>query len=1146
MLRINTTVVLFLSLLGIGAWQRTHIYYNKLTEPDHVFSVSKPDTVVTQKPLTLPPRDTDLSIRFQHLEPFYDAPDLAAHWSMDEGSGYECIDESGRGNTAYITGSNWNTKDSGLTASFRRKGKRAGCVYLNGTQWLQAKHQAPLNNTGQITIVSWIKPNGNIAALKGKTIVSKKKNNKGYEITAGQEGNICFSVYDDTSKEHRVCSKANSIATNQWTHIVGVSDASRGNSQMYINGKLSATVTEKPFTVSNDATDLMIGSTPGADGFKGWIDEVTIFSKDLTQQEAEELYAIGLPKIYTQTRQTVDENKSEWTSYKGNQPIPHPVEESTVFSLNFNGNLSSLQGQKPEEYSKKSDVYVPGAFGGAFDAVMHTKGLTYASPISTGRGTFQTWFIPVEDPKDKKRSKKHVLFRAEGKDARIELFSQNSRWKAVLGQKGKAVVALESPEMVFAYGKPIHLGVGWGKGEHQQEVVLFINGVAVAQKTIDFSPVFDKTVQISGKGSETAYGYVDDVSISSEVKDWRSVCPRGHTDTESPALDLMDDFDHEKDEPLAHWKPATQNAAWHYSVKNWEDDGSHIGDSGTLRRSLQQSNPKGLHPVFHPDAYGYMSSIEAGVSFDTIADGWVGIFTKSPNGPDFTGQTFMINPSANQIRLAAFFEGKMNASKVLPYDFTLKTQTTYTLTLTALDGILRGYIDGHNMISMETEGAIQKGFAGLLTENMAAHFDDVHFTALTPSTQESRKIQQRVFSDGTVSGMMPHYKKLTLNAFRWKKRYGLLPWHRTYKNPEPPGNIFGPTSDGVERPNPSQFWRSEDAANSDILKVDGKMYYFMRGNPDFNGPHGPASIGTLLSTANIYDGIHFQDQNADIKNLNQANLLRGHKDQSDCPDEVPRHTRFQVNDEGGVYLDGKILVFAREFKNPFAAFRRLIFGVYDIENQAWDQHVPHTVEWSQMNPDSCYAKITGLNATPEVTALREPGTDAYVIFLYHGRRTIDNVSTTGIIGLRYDGQNVHLHPDYPAKDSYTKHNEDVIYGERIFFDNGIYYMHVNAGSDKSKLKKDWPDRFQLFTSLHPYEGPWTGSAENTNTERPYFSRGDAFDPDNGAIWQGTMFKNKNRYYLYYENFHSIDDVNNPYDHYDATHSGSRVGFATGN
>ena len=201
-----------------------------------------------------------------------------------------------------------------------------------------------------------------------------------------------------------------------------------------------------------------------------------------------------------------------------------------------------------------------------------------------------------------------------------------------------------------------------------------------------------------------------------------------------------------------------------------------------------------------------------------------------------------------------------------------------------------------------------------------------------------------------------------------------------------------------------------------------------------------------------------------------------------------------------------------------------------------------------MSPDSCYSRHRGLDATPEVVSLRDPVTDEYVIFLYHHSAKPgplgDSTPTTEISGLRYDGRNVTLHPDYPVRNTFTKHNQDNIYGERILFDNGIYYLNVNA--DSEKLVGDWPDRFELFATLHPYAGPWVGSADNTNPIRPYFARGSRFDPDNGAIWQGTMIKQRGRYYMYYENFHVVKDLETPYEFYDHKHSGSRVGFATGN
>ncbi len=41
-----------------------------------------------------------------------------------------------------------------------------------------------------------------------------------------------------------------------------------------------------------------------------------------------------------------------------------------------------------------------------------------------------------------------------------------------------------------------------------------------------------------------------------------------------------------------------------------------------------------------------------------------------------------------------------------------------------------------------------------------------------------------------------------------------------------------------------------------------------------------------------------------------------------------------------------------------------------------------------------------------------------------------------------------------------------------------------------------------------------------------------------------MFKHRGRYYLYYENFHAVDDVDQPYQSYSNPQAGSRVGFAT--
>jgi len=1109
----------------------------------------------------LPPQAADLSIRFNHLVAVLNAPDLLAYWPFDEGSGYEFLDGSGNGHTAYITGSAWNTTDSGLTASFRRQGKRAGAVYLNGSQWLQVQAAPGLQHPGQLSVSVWVKLD---EAPAGQVILANTDDRGGYLLSLGSERNVQFVVTggggDVRTVTSTVASEPDTVEEGAWLHVVATSDAGTGQGRLYLNGLLAASLEGEPFRLASSAQDLYLGHSPlEPTGLKGWLDEVAIHEGVLAPEDVKSLYALGFPKLYAQTRETIDADKEVWTRYRGNAPVPHPLEADTVFLATFNGTLTSLQGQPAETYTDSDDVFVPGAFGGAFDAVRHTDGLVYASPLGSGEGTVEAWFTPVQDSADPERHNKRVIFRAEGEEGWLELASGEGKWLATLGSGDRPSLSAEGPAQAFAYDVPVHLGVTWKAEGNAQELALFVNGVEVARQLGQASgpaSVFDRNLLVGGRGAEAAHGYLDDLRVSSTVRGWGSILPRGHRDSESPPLDLMDSFDHDAGEALMLWRSGSQGSDWGYAIKRWEDDGGILGDSGLSRRSLKQRAAQGRHTLYHPDAYGGMSSLEAGVSFEEVADGWAGVFTGSPAAPGegFSGHTFTLNPAANSMRLEAVRDGEVVASKVLPYDFTLQAETTYTLTLTATnDGVLRGYLDGHNLISLALTGDATsgQGFAGLLTENTAAHFDDVHFTALTPATAESRLIQQRLFADAQMPGATIGYEDLSLSAFRWKKRYGLLPWQRTFRDPQPPGSIFG-ADDGVERPNPPAFWRSNDSGVSQVLKVDGTIYKVMRGNPHIRGISGVALIGTVIADAATFDGIHFEDQNAGVTDLDEGNLLQGHPDPAPAyaKDTPPRDQRFQVNDQGCSYLNGKILCVAREFRNTRSSypwFRRLVFGIYDVASQRWETPEVKTVAWSsQTDPADPFSEFAGLDATPEITALRDPQTDDYAIFLYHVWRTEAGVPTTGVTGLRLEGEDLVLHDAYPTRSTYTKPDGDAIYGERISYDNGIYYMHYNAGSDPSKLRMDWPDRLHLASSLHPYEGPWTTSADNENPDRPYFARGDEYDLDNAAIWSGYIFKDRNRYYLYYELYHSLRNVNQPYEFYNNLQTGSRVGYATGN
>jgi len=1103
---------------------------------------------------TLAPLAADLTIRFQHLEPKVASPGLKAAWTFDEGAGYVFRDVSGAGHAAYATGTDWNTTGSGLTASLHHEGKRGGAVYLNGARWLQVRHGDSLQNGGRLTVSAWIKPDRPPAEMRWQSILQKFQGNFGYGMLLADKDNVRFAVRGSDGGDYPVDSEPGSVKGGEWVHLVGTADAATGRLRIYVNGRLSSSFDGGAFTPGNNTADLMIGRSFWLEGgFAGWIDEVTMHDRVLSPREVERLYAVGLPRLYIQTRETVDADRRVWNRYGGNHPVPHPVERDTVFSARYNGSLASDGGVEPDDTYGAAPTFVPGSFGGALDAVKKP-GITYPSPIKSDRGTFEAWFVPVADDADTGRQRKKVLFRAEGPKGWLELYTQNGRWEASVGKGDRAQSTAKSGPQDFAYGKLLHVGVSWGTGsDGRRGLRLYLNGVEVGRDKVGNLGILDRRIVIGGTPEAPAHGYVDDVRISDTVREWGEIYPRGHVHAETSALDPMDRFDHAEGEPVALWRAGTRGASWRYAPKGWEDIGA-TGAPPESSRSLYAGAASGFHTIFHPDAEGYMSSMEAGVSFDSVPDGWAGVFVRSSSGPGepFGGYSFSINPQTNQMRLAVHRGGRIAAETTLPYAFRLAAQKTYTLTLSSTDdGVLRGYVDGNNLISMSTDGqpASARGYSGLFTENTTAFFDNAHFSALTPVSAESRLVQQRLFADG--EGV--EAENLTLNAFRWNKRYGLLPWKRTYKDPEPPGNIFGAGSDVPERPNALAFWRSEDSANSDLISVDGKVVYFMRGNPRLPNGHGPAALGAVTAEAESFDGLHFADPNRGIENLDEAELLRGHRDTAppEMKDGPPRDERFQVNDQGGAYVGGgKVAVFAREFRNTqpgYPWYRRLVYGLYDVQAGRWDDREGRYVEWSRMDPNDPDARFEGIDATPEVTSLRDPETDEYSLFLYHhppedvaaGRPPLSGAVT----GLKFQGSDVVLDERYPTRTSYRGAADVWFYGERIFFDNGIYYLGYNYVIPS---RGDWPDRFQLSAGLHPYAQTLVNSADNTDPDRRYFGRGEQFDHDNGAIWQGTMFKHRSRYYMYYENFHAIDNVNAPYQNYDALHAGSRGGYATGN
>lgn len=1122
-------------LLRAGALGTTPMLMAQSSQDPTPVAAEATPLPVAGTPAAQPVGAYDLAIRWRHLETHVHRPALIAAWPFDEGSGYAFADVAGNGHTLYITGSAWNTRDSGLSTAFHRRGRRCGGVYLDGTRWLQARAASDFDGSPALTVACGIRPDK--FPMSEAVLLS---NGDAWQLTYRRDGSLVFTINGQGDASRHVISSGNA-RVGAWTHVLAVADPATGRLALFLDGEPAGEATGAPFALPTTTEDLFVGR-----GFTGLFDEVTLHREALDQAAIARLAIVGLPRLYTQTRETIDADKRVWTGFKGSEPVPHPREESTVFTARYDLTTGSEQGV--DGVSPTAPAFVPASFGAGLRA--DGSSVSYASPLAGDTGTFEAWYETIADPADPGRLKRKELFRAEGTGTQLTLYTRDGRWCVDVDAQGEAIQTVQGVKQSFIPGLLEHVAVSWGnQGESGRAVALSVNGVEVARHGIGQTrTVFDQRISLGGSADAPAFCVIDDVRISAVALSGAETCPRGQATTDAAGLDLRDRFDRPPDALPMWWRPGSGDAAWTHQLRHL-DAPNLTGDDPDQQRSLYQDAPSGFHPIFHPDAYGHASSIEAGVSFPEAIDGWAGVFVQSSGPAEQTttathvdGYSFAINPWRGELRLARHDGETIVASKGLPYDFPTAANITYELTLTAANnGVLRGYVDGKNLISMRLEAQPRtEGFAGLFTDDARAFFDDVHFCALTPAKQDSRLIEVRLIT--TASDISS--TKLSLEPFRWHKRRGLVPWQYTTKNPELAGNIAGADTKVPERPIPPAFWRAEDSANSNLVILGGRVIYFMRGNPRVDEASFGGRIGVLETTVERFDGIHFDDTSRGSTDLDKCNLLQGRVDPVKNP--KPKLPRFQINEPASAYLgDGRLLVFVNEKRNGLAGFpvyKRLAYSYYELGTDTWLYGETQYVPWSAMDPSDPKAVHKGLNGGPELVALRDPDTDEHRAVLFYQSNAGGRL-VMAMTGLVIDAHGVpQLDPAMPPVTSIGRASGKAIYSLRVLFDNGIYYLHYVEGPQVP----DWPDHFVLAATLDPYRGPWVINEGSVPDNSTYFHRGTEFEPDNGAIWGGTMVKHRGRYHLYYENFHAIDDINQPYQHYNDPQAGSRVGYATAN
>jgi hypothetical protein len=193
-----------------------------------------------------------------------------AAYGFEEPSGTQVVDASGYGNHGTISGATRvTTSQFGKVLSF------------NGSNnWVTVNDKSSLDLTTGMTVEAWVYPTS-ISGWRTVTI-KEQTGSASYWLYANDNGNRPANVVNIGGSTKQL-SAGSQVRTNTWTHLASTYDGS--TQKLYVNGAL---VGSRPQTgaiaLSNGALRIG-GNSVWGEYFRGYIDEVRVYNRALTQTE---------------------------------------------------------------------------------------------------------------------------------------------------------------------------------------------------------------------------------------------------------------------------------------------------------------------------------------------------------------------------------------------------------------------------------------------------------------------------------------------------------------------------------------------------------------------------------------------------------------------------------------------------------------------------------------------------------------------------------------------------------------------------------------------------------------------------------------------------------------------------------------------
>ena len=280
------------------------------------------------------------------------APDLIAHWPMDEGSGNVLADIQGNNNaTLFNTGeATWQTLGN------------EPFLYLDGIDdYGQVQHNDILNfGANSFSISFWLKQTVQDKAMRYiiKGTHYAPGSGKRYEVFHHQNNQVRFTIDDDQVKTSLSLPNTDFV-TGEWVHIVAVRDVVNQTLKLYANTQLKGAISDNTGNISQEE-DLLFGQSPDEENnfLEAAIDDIRLYNYAIKDSLIQALHSENLHTSIDPELQSPDLSQLDvFPSPANNQvKIEFVITEKTSVKLW----LYNAQGQHVS--TLLDDICLPGKF----------------------------------------------------------------------------------------------------------------------------------------------------------------------------------------------------------------------------------------------------------------------------------------------------------------------------------------------------------------------------------------------------------------------------------------------------------------------------------------------------------------------------------------------------------------------------------------------------------------------------------------------------------------------------------------------------------------------------------------------------------------------------------------------------------------